>query len=319
MRRDPSHPERRGLALLGLLLVAGCIPQRFVSANVGSLPRSDQSKIGFLWMEPPGEGRYPLMLFLRGSGCASVTGAAKYFPPVVDVGFGVVAPETRGVRLEDTGQRCSEEYLATNDRAQRVDDVLTLLPRLRGMLPRWDGRLVAIGESEGGTIAPEVAFRFPGTIAVASLSSGGLEQAEEMKMLAEKRLRAEGASAAQIEAALDDLGRIFSAIKANPTYERSWNGKQNTYKRWASYLWYRSLDYYGKLEVPIYLAHGERDTMAPVESADAVAVEFRRLGKTNLTYRRYPRLDHDYRDEEGGEHFQEIGQDLLRWLRTVKQ
>jgi len=69
--------------------------------------------------------------------------------------------------------------------------------------------------------------------------------------------------------------------------------------------------------VPIFMVHGTRDASVPVESADAIAAEFRRLGKRNLVYRRLDGLDHGWRDVAGGAHVREVLKEVGTWLGSV--
>lgn len=50
-----------------------------------------------------------------------------------------------------------------------------------------------------------------------------------------------------------------------------------------------------KLEIPILIGIGERDTMVPVESAYFLKSESDAAGKTNLTLKVYPQADHHLR------------------------
>jgi len=47
-----------------------------------------------------------------------------------------------------------------------------------------------------------------------------------------------------------------------------------------------------KVEVPIYMIHGEEDIMVPIKSADLIQEAFDQAGKMNLQYARYDDLGH---------------------------
>ena len=317
----------RLLALVAALAVAtpGCISRgpvisasRTVRATINLVARSDASTLTYFLVQPGGGARYPLVLYLDGSSCRSVTESLQYFPTLVENGYGVVAPEKRGVQPDDNGKACSEDFLRTNDRRQRVADADLLLAVLPAKVPRWDGRLVVIGGSEGATIAPEVAVRHPATVAVILMAGGAMDQARELEILKRKEPRAATAGDPEIERAVAEMNAKFREIEADPSPAKSWLGPANTYRRWASYLRYRPLDFLAKLTCPIYMVHGARDTAAPVESAEAAVAEFARLGQRNLTYRRYEHFDHRWNDEAGKNHLLDVGIDLMTWLyRTV--
>jgi pimeloyl-ACP methyl ester carboxylesterase len=240
-----------------------------------------------------------------------------FFKPFVDIGLGVMTMEKRGVEPDDDGKICSKEYLETNDRMQRISDAELLIVRLRGLFPDWNGKLIVVGGSEGGTIAPEIALSYDQTVAVVSLASGGWSQSEELKKLKETELSESGKTHEEIQAALAELDAKFEEIRKSPVSSKTWFGDDNTYKRWASYLWYSPLDYFVKLNVPVYIAQGVADKNAPVESADAVRDRFNSLRKTNAIYRRYEGLDHQWIDSNGQDQTGKVIGDLLDWLKPL--
>ena len=145
-----------------------------------------------------------------------------------------------------------------------------------------------------------------------SLAGGGLRQADELRIL-EQRARATEDAPRRLALLDAELDRIRSA----PASDRTWRGSANTYRWWASYLDYAPIDDLAALTVPVYVAHGARDEAVPIESADAIAERFAREGKTNLTYRRYPDLDHSWTDAGGHRRALRVLDDLVGWLRTA--
>lgn len=283
-----------------------------------AVKRPDGSRLAYYFV-PPSRKSFPLLLYLDGSGCASAESLLGYFGPFVDLGFGAAILQKRGVKAGDSGNACSEEYLRTNDRGQRVGDAKLFLFRGRKLFPGWNGKLVVVGGSEGGALAPEVGLSYAGTTAVVSLAGGGWNQGEELKKMKEKELAGSGTSPDKIRAELARLEKKFEEIQKSPVASKSFMGKANTYKSWASYLWHSPLEFFVKLKAPVYVAQGTRDGSTPIESSDAVRDRFKALGKTNLVYRRYAGLDHNWTDAQGKDHTEQIIGDLLEWLgRFVK-
>ena len=70
-------------SVLGAALVlAGCgLLRPSVHAEVDRAAAEDGS-IAYLWAEPPGAGRYPIVLYLHGSGCGSVTSVIGFSQPL---------------------------------------------------------------------------------------------------------------------------------------------------------------------------------------------------------------------------------------------
>jgi pimeloyl-ACP methyl ester carboxylesterase len=293
---------------------AGCATTRHVGARVQRLSRADGSDLLVLSDEPPGPRRYPLLVYFDGSGCSSAANAAAFLAALKDKGYGFAAPEKRGVRPGDDGSRCTAEYLATNDRTLRVADGRAVIASARRLFPRWDGRLVLAGGSEGAGIAATLAAESRETVALVYLAGGGLEQADELRLMRKKEMLARHASDAEGAATLGELERAFDAIRASPTSQQTWLGADNTFRRWASFLWRASLPDLVRTDVPIFMVHGTRDASVPVESADAIAAEFRRLGKRNLVYWRLDGLDHRWRDTSGSAHARAVLTEVGAWL-----
>ncbi len=291
----------------GVVASLACAAHRNVTATVNETPRPDASHLVWLSKEPQGTSKFTLVLFLDGSGCASVVRLAPYLPVFIDAGFGVVVPEKRGVEPGDDGVACRSEFLRTNDRLTRVADADLVIAQLAGRFPRWNGKLIVMGGSEGASLAPEIAtHHFGETVAVVLMGGGGWDQATELKVLAEKNREDAGSFETQ-----------FALMEANPTSAQSWLGESNTYRRWASYLRYRPLDYLIKVDAPIYVVHGTRDVATPIESPEAIATTFKELGKTNLTLREWQGLDHRWTDAQGKNHLHEVGGEMVEWMQEV--
>jgi dienelactone hydrolase len=306
------NPQLLALAAALLCAPAHAEVQKTEQHNT-AISRPDHSKLIY-YFSPPAQKPFPLLLYLDGSSCRSVTDMLPYFKPFVDIGLGVMTMEKRGVRPDADGNPCSKEFLSTNDRMQRISDAKLLITKLHVLLPDWNGKLVVVGASEGGAIAPEVAMSYDRTVAVASLAGGGWSQSGELKKLKEKELA--GRPPEEIREALAELDKQFDEIEKSSTSLTTWNGDDNTYKRWASYLWYSPLDYFYKLNAPIYIAQGTKDQSSPVESADAIQERFSSR-EADLTYRRYEGLDHDWTDAKGQDQTDKVIGDLLDWLKPL--
>jgi dienelactone hydrolase len=254
---SPPRRNRQSMwkrVLLAGLLASACagLKPRPPSAHVREVARGDGSSVIVLWGEPAGTKRHPVLLYLSGSGCASAAPTVRYLSALAELGYAFVAPEKRGVKPGDTGEGCGEEFLSTNRRQQRLDDAKKAVGAAAGLFPRWDGRLIVIGASEGGGIAAELADEERRTVALVSLAGGGLSQAEELKLLRRQGLEARGVSEAERAASLAELDDALEAIRKEPNSTRSWLGADNTHLRWASYLWYVPATDFARVDVPTY-------------------------------------------------------------------
>jgi dipeptidyl aminopeptidase/acylaminoacyl peptidase len=283
----------------------------------GTIRRNDGSDLIYYTLNPSGKS-FPVVLYLDGSSCASVYSMIPYVTPFLEAGYGMLTLEKKGIESRDTGTPCSKEYLESNDRYQRVNDALLLLSETKRLFPNWDGRTIIMGASEGGAIAPEIAYRYPQSSAVVSLAGGGMSQSWELKKLNEKELLAAEASTDTIRVKLRKLDEKFDEIRKSTASTKTWYGDNNTYKRWDSYLWSDALAFFSKLVIPVYVAHGTGDKNAPVESADSIRDRFASLGKHNLTYKRYEGLDHHWTTDNGENHTPQVIGNCLDWLlRTI--
>jgi poly(3-hydroxybutyrate) depolymerase len=169
---DQGGIEPRHLFLVVAVITSAtsCATTRNVSTRVQRLSRADGSDLLLLSDGPPGTGRYPLLVYFHGSGCSSATNAATFLAALKDMGYGFAAPEKRGARPGDDGGRCTAEYLATNDRTLRVADGRAVIASARRLFPRWDGRLVLAGGSEGACIAATLAAESRETVALVYLA-----------------------------------------------------------------------------------------------------------------------------------------------------
>lgn len=106
-------------------------------------------------------------------------------------------------------------------------------------------------------------------------------------------------------------------MKSNPTSEKEWlsDGKtaRNTYKWWSAILDVKFESSLLSLDIPIYMAHGTADTSCPVESADLLVQSFAKAKKTNLLYKRYDGLEHDWTDSQGNQH-PEVLNEAIGWI-----
>ena len=69
-----------------------------------------------------------------------------------------------------------------------------------------------------------------------------------------------------------------------------------------------------ELEIPIYLAQGSLDVMAPPISAQRLHESFMKEGKTNLLYKEYKGYDHGFKDEEGNSYLVQVIMEGIEWL-----
>ena len=62
------------------------------------------------------------------------------------------------------------------------------------------------------------------------------------------------------------------------------------------------------------LVHGTEDTSCPIESSELIAARFGTLSKTNLTFKVYPGLEHNWSDLAGNSHAKEVLDYTFAWI-----
>lgn len=149
-----------------------------------------------------------------------------------------------------------------------------------------------VGVSEGAAILPKVYNELKckekiGRIVV--LGGGGLSQYEEFKIIAKSKLpMPEGykQEIMKVDAAMKEIAKDPDSL------EKTYCGLP--FRRWSGFMSYRPLVDLIRIDIPIFMMHGEKDTSAPVESSRLVVEEFQKLGKTNLKYYEYKNGDHRF-------------------------
>ena len=216
-----------------------------------------------------------------------------------------------------------QEYTKRLSLDWRVNAALQVIASCKKQLKVKDGKFALIGISEGAQVAPKVAALSKDVKALITLGGNAVNQFYDFTC--EKRLLAEKGEISYDEAEreIDSLYAVFADIFAHPTStDKFWYG--HTYLRWASFCNEDPLSHYMKVNVPIYVAEGSADKNSQVVNIDLLRHAFVRAGKSNLTMRIYPGMDHFFRrSEQEGQppisHYDEVIHDALTWLARELQ
>lgn len=243
------------------------------------------------------------MFYLVGSEPVSVMDTMAQYAEMIAQGFVVVLLQPRGVSTSGTvDQEVFQQY---ETRQRRVADQIAVMNAYlvdSGSVP-----VLLMGSSLGGVVAADVAARDSRVTHLFMMASGGgLTQAEEGTIFAERGQRPPGI------ASVEELNAKFDEIRAAPDSGELWFG--HPFRMWSSYLWFRPMDGLTTRPIPIFLAQGTADTATPVESARAMRDEFARLGLTNLTYVEYPGLDHHFSNQAGESRLIDLQKDAYDWI-----
>ena len=214
-------------------------------------------------------------------------------------GVSVLTPEKRGVTRTKFDEKIFHDYDCLNGRMKDFDALLSQL--------EWEGKVILLGESEGGKLVPLLTLKHPqkvdGTILFGA--GGGLTYKEEMEyqlpiFTAESNFIYRVAS--KLCRALDpnEMEEKFQEMVESPSTNEFF--RSHTHKWWASYLTYHPFTDIMKLKGPLLIVHGATDLRIPVKSSDLIAKRFREAGKENLTYLRDDDVCHAF------------GEDIISWI-----
>lgn len=259
-------------------------------------PRGDGTVVEGYFDRPDDKTEVPVVVFVDGSHETSVTIshdklASRFNPRKI----GLISLEKRGITPERIDQ---DEFRAHDCFEERLQDYVLLLQQIKDRkIPGCNGRIVLLGGSEGGKIAPRLSLEFPADVQGLVLigSGGGLPFGEEMKFQSQQLIQQMGT----FKRLSYKIRGVCFPKEVEQHYEKMLGEPESlemcgpkTWKWFASYLRYDLLSDLLKVETPIYMIHGEEDIMVPIRSADRVQEAFDQAGKTNLRYARYGDLGH---------------------------
>ena len=263
----------------------------------------------------PTADKMPIMLFCQGSGYDSNTegflGVIGQFEKKV-VGLAI---EKQSVKLGDSGDKLTQEYIVNNTIYNRLYDYLRVLQYMRIHAEWWNGEIYVVGGSEGGLLGGMLACFYPDVKGLSIFSfGGGLNFGEAWPISSGLQIKADGASNVEVKKKINLVKDSIQIIRQEPIFSKSYSGADNTYAWWNSIIDLRLENCLLDLTIPIYLAQGSKDIMAPPISARTLNESFIKKGKTNLFYKEYEGYDHAYFDRDGNSHLIEVITEAIDWV-----
>jgi hypothetical protein len=185
----------------------------------------------------------------------------------------------------------SEEYIQNCGMEWEVRASKLVIDSLCRMLPNTENKVIAIGYSEGGLLVTRLAAETKKITHLVSVISTGLNQFYSSIINLRMDEAAGRLSPQEAQSRVDSLFAVYKTIYSDPDNTEKWY-YGHPYKRWGSFCTYIPLEDLVKLDIPIYYLNGSGDRNSPVLQADYIMLEFLRLGKTNLTYKVLPGVEH---------------------------
>ncbi len=277
------------------------------------------------------KSKRPLLLFLQGSGAdpifkidenGSISSSLILPPQMIENNFHYVVIGKPGCQFVDTyDAKPSEKYHQTMSHNYRVNTANTVINQLIKEDFIDKSKVVIVGHSEGGQIAPQIAYTNKNVTHIACLSGTAVNQMYDFLTNIRKDVKNGDITTQEADKQIDSLYYYYKDIMNHPkATDKFWAG--HTYLRWSSAIENQPLKYLKQLDIPIYIVAGTNDNAAPIEDMDNIPIEFIALQKENLTYKDYWNYDHSYNEviinDDGSysatNHIVDVMIDLLKWV-----
>lgn len=183
---------------------------------------------------------------------------------------------------------CSKQFVNVDHPERWIADQLEFIEKqLTSLDQHPNRRIVLLGISEGGEIAPILAQRIPQTTHLVILANGGLDPLEAYILQRAKRGLAPS----------EKLLRLFEV----PVPHTSQNmdlilGRTATY--WSQVNKIQQIENLLLLNMPILMTMGVEDEVVPIESAWYAKEKFENQRNKNLTLITYPGANHSLASEK---------------------
>lgn len=304
----------------------GDVPYRADSVRI-AIPGSGVELAGTLTV-PEGEGPFPAVLFLSGSGAQPRDGYVAGHRPFLVLADRLARRGVASLRLDDRGAGVSAGEQGSTPLSRSADDALAAVRWLAARRAVAPDRVGLVAHSEGGLVASLAATRGPGAVGFVALLAPPAVRADSL-MPAQNR--AIGEAAGLPEAVVREQNRvtrrIFSILRDEPgrgaaleeidraveegaaglpeRYRRAFRqlmGRSRaaerayarmTTRRFRSYLALDPDTVHARLETPVLALYGSRDLQVPPrQNLPALAAQLARAPTDDVTVRLLTGLNH---------------------------
>lgn len=257
-----------------------------------------------------------LLLILQGSDCNSVLNIDSILS-----NYKNIWPEADILLIEKYGidsklkystdparKDCPAQYLEKDNPAQRVADIKTVLDIVRK--DDQYKKFILLGGSEGAVIANLVTADVDYIDATISFNGGGRWFIDDVShSIAVKHNNPEEA-----RKEIGGFKGFAEHVLNSKPFELDVSG--HGYHWWQQMLSIDQLDTLIKVNSPLLIIQGGRDTSASPQKTDELVQRLKELGKNNIEYRRYEALDHGLNNSDGRNLRKEVIRDINIWLQS---
>jgi dienelactone hydrolase len=300
-------------------------PESFVEREV--TVGSDEWKLPGTLTLPKGAGPWPGVVLVHGSGPLDRDETVGAHKPFRDLAEGLASRGIAVLRYEKRTRQYAPRIAAMQDftvQQETVEDAVRAAELLRS-LPEIDSkRIFILGHSLGGYLMPRILARAPwvaGVIVMAGntrpLATLIVEQAEYLASLDPSN-----EAARQQAEKLKEAAQQIRAVEEGKSDARSVMGMPAPYIR--DLKGYDPAAEMRKLKVPALFLQGERDYQ--VRMTDFERWKQALEGRTDVSFKSYPKLNHLFTAGEGkstpaeyqkpGHVDQQVIEDIAAWIRS---
>lgn len=257
-----------------------------------------------------------LLLILQGSDCNSVLNIDSILSD-----YKAVWPEADLLLIEKYGinrklkystdparKDCPAQYLEKDNPAQRVADIKDVLDTVRK-----DGqykKIILLGGSEGAVIANLVTADVDYIDATIAFNGGGRWFIDDVS----HSIAAEHKNLEAAKRDIDNFKGFAEHVLNSKPFELEVS--EHGYHWWQQMLSLDQLDTLQNIKSPLLIIQGGRDTSVSPQKTDELMQRLKNLGKSNIEYRRYKKLDHGLKDSDGKSQRKEVISDMNLWLQS---
>ncbi|RQM70135.1 alpha/beta hydrolase [Aeromonas hydrophila] len=257
-----------------------------------------------------------LLLILQGSDCNSVLNIDsiftdyKYVWPEADLLLIEKYSINRKLKYSSDPARkdCPAQYLEKDNPAQRVADIKTVLD-----IVRKDGQyktFIILGGSEGAVIANLVSADVDYIDATIAFNGGGRWFIDDVS----HNIAVKQSNPEEARKDIDGFKGFAEHVLNSKPFELDVSG--HGYHWWQQMLSLDQLDTLQNVKSPLLIIQGGRDTSVSPQKTDELMQHLKELGKSNIEYRRYEKLDHGFKDSDGKSLRKEVVSDMNMWLKS---
>ena len=265
------------------------------AVTVGSAPWALPGTLSM----PTGPGPFPAVVLVAGSGPSDRDETFGPNKPLRDIAWGLASAGIAVLRYDKRTLTYSAPMAAQLEtltvREETIDDAVAAIDLLRSTPTIDPGRVFVVGHSLGGYLAPRIAAGVPGRLRGIAMVAAPSTRSQPQIILAQETylLSLQGSPTPSGEQRLADLRaqvELAESPSLSPTTPASALPLGVPAAYWLDLRAYDQLATAAGLQMPMLLVQGGRDYQVPPGELDGWrgALE----GRSDVTFKEYPELDH---------------------------